>query len=104
MRLKEKVRLKGKAHRKYNKPKTPYQRLMDSKFVDEKTKQELQNIYVSLNPAELKRNIDAKIKRLYQVYQAKNKSQKVGIHKKLQPTTVTFLTKSKTNLGNIIKY
>lgn len=103
MRLKEKVRVKGKVYRRYDKAKTPYQRLIESESVDKQTKQELKAIYATLNPAELKRNIDQKLKKLYQAYQEKNNSQKVGVHKKLQPTMVTFLTKSKTNFGNIVK-
>ncbi len=103
MKLKEKVRVKGRLHRKYDRPQTPYQRVMAAKSVAEKTKSELQKIYAQLNPAELKRWIDKKLKLLYQVYQQKHKAQKVEINKKLQPTTVTFLPKSKINFGNIVK-
>lgn len=103
MRLKEKIRIKGAIKRKYDKSKTPYQRLMASDQIDEKTKEKLKALYVSLNPAALKRNIDEKLKKLYQIYQEKNKSQKVEISKKLQPTTVTFLKESKANFGNIVK-
>ena len=103
MKLKEKTRIKGAVKRKYDKPQTPYQRLMASDQIGEKTKEKLKALYVGLNPAELKRNIDKKLKKLYQIYQEKNKSQKVEISKKLHPTTVTFLTKSKPNFGNIVK-
>jgi len=38
MKLKEKARVKGKVHRKYDVPKTPYQRLMKSNQIFEKAK------------------------------------------------------------------
>ena len=81
-----KERAAGKIHRKYDKPKTPFARIIESPEVLEEKKQELKNIYASLNPAELKRQIDKKLDMLYQAYQKKNKkndSQKVEIKKKI---------------------
>jgi hypothetical protein len=92
IKLKSKERIGGKIHRKYDKAKTPYQGIIESKEVSQKTKQELKKIYNSLNPAELKRSIDAKLNLLYEVCQKKNNSQKVEPKKKLKPNTVTFLT------------
>jgi len=84
-----KERIGGKIHRKYDIPKTPYQRAMESKDVPEKKKKELKKIYDSLNPAELKRAIDRKLDLLWKAYQKKNKSQKVEPKKKI---SVRFLT------------
>jgi len=82
MKLKRKVRIGGKIIRKYEEPKTPYHRLMESKAVSPKTKRRLQKIYNSLNPAELKRAIDKKRWQLYKIYQnKKNKSQRSLITK-----------------------
>ncbi len=78
----------GKIHRKYDRPKTPYQRVMESREVSADKKRSLQKIYLSLNPAELKRSIDKKLDRLYKVYQKKNKSLKVEPLKKLTPISV----------------
>jgi len=78
-----KERVKGKIHRKYDKPRTPYHRIMESKEVSKETKQRLRDIYGSLNPARLKRQIDYKLDLLYQAYQKKNKLLKVDINKKL---------------------
>jgi len=89
MKLKEKIRCKGKIHRKYDTPKTPYQRLIESKNIPETTKSELNKVYLSLNPAKLKRDIDAKLKELYQIYQEKNNSQRVDPFKKQKPRLVT---------------
>jgi len=72
MKLQYKIRDKGKVYRKYDTPKTPYQRLLESPSITEETKERLKAIYLSLNPAELKRRIDEKLNELYQVYQEKN--------------------------------
>lgn len=89
MKLVEKTRVGSKIKRKYDSPKTPYQRLIKSNQIDEQVKQELTDLYCSLNPAELKRRIDIKLKRLQRVYQFKNQTQKVEPLKKLTPRSVT---------------
>ncbi|MBU2037449.1 hypothetical protein KJ866_04625, partial [Patescibacteria group bacterium] len=52
--------------KKYDTAKTPYRRLLDCPQISEAKKRELQAIYLSLNPAELKRQIDQKIKKIRQ--------------------------------------
>lgn len=91
IKLISKERIGGQIKRKYDKPKTPYQRVMESREVREEKKQELKQIYESLNPAELKRIIDNKLSLLYKTYQDKNKSLKVEPMKKLKPISVSFL-------------
>lgn len=93
IKLISKERIGGKIHRRYDIPKTPYQRVIESKDVSEEKKQELKNIYQSLNPAELKRTIDRKLDLLYRVYQEKHKSQKVEPQKKIKPNSLTFSTR-----------
>ena len=88
MKLKSKERVGGKVKRKYEAPKTPYHRLMESEQIRDEVKDELKGIYLSLNPAELKRNIDAKLARLYKAYADKEKTQQANPHKKLTPRTV----------------
>lgn len=90
MKLKEKLRVKGKIHRKYDEAKTPYRRLIESNQIGKETKQELAEIYESLNPAELKRNIDKKIKNLYAVYSKKKDLSKVEIDRKLAVNLMSF--------------
>jgi len=80
-----KERVSGKIHRVYDKAKTPYQRLMELPEIPETRKQELKIIYQSLNPAELKRNIDKKLDKLYKFYEQKNNSQKVDNKKQISP-------------------
>lgn len=78
-----KERVGGKLHRKYDKARTPYQRIMESDEVSKDKKKELEKIYLSLNPAALKRQIDKKLNLLYQTYQEKINSQKVEEKKKI---------------------
>lgn len=82
MKLKEKIREKGKIHRKYDVPKTPYQGLMESGQVSEETKKQLRDLYQSLNPAQLKRKIDEKLHKLYKAYEEKNRGGEISPFKK----------------------
>ena len=84
-KLISKERIGGKIHRVYDKAKTPFQRLLESPEVSENRKQELKSIYLSLNPAHLKRQIDAKLDMLYKFYEQKNNSQKVDKNKQISP-------------------
>lgn len=83
IKLISKARVGGKIHRKYDLAKTPCQRVMESKDISENKKQELRKIYLSLNPAQLKRDIDRKLNMLYEAYQNKNKTLSVDINKKV---------------------
>ena len=89
MKLKEKIREGGRVHRKYDLAKTPYQRLMESDQISSEAKEQLKAIYLSLNPAQLKRAIEAKLDQLYKIYQAKRRSSTVEPFKKQTPRTVT---------------
>ena len=89
MKLQSKERIGGRVKRKYDVPRTPYQRLMESEQIPEEAKEELQRIYLSLNPAELKREIDAKLEELYKIYEEKRKTQQIDPYKKLVPRLVT---------------
>ena len=91
IKLISKERIGERVHRKYDDPRTPYHRVMESGEVEQGVKQELMKIYLSQNPAQLKRVIDDKLNRLYKVYQQKNKTQGVALGKKIKPNTVTFL-------------
>jgi hypothetical protein len=91
IKLVSKERRGGRVHRKYDDPKTPYQRLMESSGVEVGVKKELMKIYEALNPAKLKKEIDEKINKLYKIYQTKNKSNEIQEKKKLKPNLVTYL-------------
>ena len=72
MRLETKIRNKGRVYRKYQKAKTPYRWLMESKETPLGLKQKLNETYQSLNPAYLKRSIAVKLDLLAKAYQAKH--------------------------------
>lgn len=72
MRLETKIRDKGYIYRKYQKAKTPYHWLMDSEETPAHVKEKLEEVYKTLNPAELKRTIESKLTLLEKTYQAKH--------------------------------
>ena len=90
MKLVSKERVGGIIKRKYDRPQTPYQRVMEADDIANIAKNTLREIYLSLNPAKLKREIDAKLDKLYSTYQKKNNSPKVDMNKKIHPSSVRF--------------
>ena len=89
MKLISKQRIGGSVKRKYDIPKTPYQRLMESGQISEETRKQLEATYLNLNPAQLKRSIDTKLDKLYQAYEKKGRSEQAEPMKKVVPHTVT---------------
>ena len=67
MKLIEKTRIGSKVKKKYDTPKTPYQRVLESPFVSEEVKEELKRLYETLNPAKLKRELVRIQNRLFQM-------------------------------------
>jgi hypothetical protein len=66
MKLKQKTKntQTGKTKKKYDEAKTPYQRLLLHKGVSQETKNMLKQVYSSLNPIKLRRQIKVKIDHL----------------------------------------
>jgi len=58
MKLKSKERHGARVTKKYHQARTPYQRMLESSFIDEQTKQQLRQRYQLLNPAQLKRQLE----------------------------------------------
>jgi hypothetical protein len=58
MKLKEKVREGGKVRRVYEKPRTPYQRLLELGKLKPKERRAVEERYRRLNPVELRRRIE----------------------------------------------
>ena len=65
LKLKEKSREGSRYTRRYTPPETPYQRVMDSGLVPETIKRRLEDQHGDLNPFDLKRRIEAKLKRIF---------------------------------------
>lgn len=100
MTLSRKVRISGRPKRTYGLAKTPYHRLLESGQLSAAKARELKEIYLSLNPAELKRQIDRKLARLYDLYRKKKKQPiSVDPYKKQQPSMLTFLMSERPQLG-----
>lgn len=65
MKIKSKEKINNSVYKKrYDIAQTPYQRILNSAKISKATKEELTQIYLSLNPVQLKRNIDAKIAKI----------------------------------------
>jgi hypothetical protein len=99
MKLVSKERIGGRVKRKYDIPQSPYQRLMESDQVSEESKRGLEAIYLSMNPAQLKRSIDAKLDNLYHTYEEKGRVQQVDPCKRLVPRTVTSFMMQQPQVG-----
>lgn len=65
LKLIEKIKIGSKYKRKYDIPKTPYLRVIESDFVSTERKKELHKIFITLNPFELKDAIDRKLKNIF---------------------------------------
>ena len=72
MKLVEKVRVEGKIHRKYDQPKTPYQRLIESGQISATARKALMTQYESLNVAALRRRVEELRNRLFDHLSANN--------------------------------
>jgi len=62
-----KERLGNKTRKRYDPAKTPYQRVLDRTDISLEAKARLMNLYVQLNPAELRRRIDQKTAKLWNI-------------------------------------
>jgi hypothetical protein len=61
-KLKSKKRYGSKIKKIHDKPKTPFERLCDTIYIDEEKKLELTRLRNKLNPFELQRRIKEKLK------------------------------------------
>ena len=78
MKLIKKERIDSKVKKKYDYPKTPYQRLIESKYILKDFKQRLTEQFDKLNPAELQRkllSLQTKLRRVNSQQYEKPKSQ-----------------------------
>jgi len=90
MKLFSKVRIGGRVKRKYDMPQTPYQRLLESGQLSEESQAKLRSVYHSLNPAQLKRVIEARLETLWRTYEQKTRGGQLVPQHKLTPSSVTL--------------
>jgi hypothetical protein len=62
-----KERIGNRTIRRYDTAKTPYQRVLERKDISAEAKARLMNLYLQLNPAELRRRIDQKTAKLWKL-------------------------------------
>jgi len=65
LKLLEKEKINSKYRRKYEQPKTPYQRIIESSSIDIAIKERLEQIHEQLNPFLLKKTIEKKLQQIF---------------------------------------
>ena len=65
LKLKLKERVGARYHKQYHAPETPYQRVMSCENVMDNTKLKLRTLHETLNPFDLKQQIDAKLRYIF---------------------------------------
>jgi hypothetical protein len=65
MKLVEKKKINSRYYKRYDTPKTPYQRLIESESIATDVKKQLEKKHVMLNPFALKRAIEDKLKHIF---------------------------------------
>jgi len=71
IKLRRKTRINGRIHRVYDPARTPYQRILASPQISEQSKQRLRDLYETLNPAELRRQLNQALQRLSEASHSK---------------------------------
>lgn len=102
IKLENKEKVGGHIKRKYGRAKTPYRRLIESDQISEGEKEKLTAIYQSLNPAELKRNIDKKLKNLYEIYKNKKGQENIKATNQLNPSLLSFSLMAKKEVFGVM--
>jgi hypothetical protein len=65
LKLREKSREGSRYKKRYHSPETPYQRVMASNVISPSFRQKIENLHATLNPFDLKRRIEAKLKAIF---------------------------------------
>lgn len=71
IKLRRKTRINGRIHRVYDPARTPYQRILASPQISEQSKQRLRDLYETLNPAELRRQLNQALQQLSEASHSK---------------------------------
>ena len=65
VKLLEKKRVASKIVKRYDKPITPYRRVLESPDISEEAKRKLKEQYKTLNPFELRKALEVKLKKIF---------------------------------------
>jgi hypothetical protein len=74
----EKIRIGSKVKKKYDKAKTPYQRVIECEKIEIETKERLKKIYEGLNIIEIKKRINELEEKLFDIVSKKRMKEKRG--------------------------
>lgn len=77
-KLKEKIRIGARIKKVYDKPVTPYQRLIESTSISEEQKNKLSEQKKSLNPFELKKGLEKKLSNFFKIVNEYNKEKELS--------------------------
>lgn len=67
VKLIEKQRIASKTIKRYDKPKTPYQRIMESQDITAEVKKKLTDLFETLNPFLLRKAMEKRLKEIFQL-------------------------------------
>ncbi|MCA1601718.1 MAG: transposase family protein [Acidobacteria bacterium] len=95
MKLQSKERHGARVKKTYDQARTPYQRLLDSSFLKDETKQQLRERYRLLNPAQLKRQIERLQRKLLATAVSTALSRKRQRAKRRAPKPAVEMTRSR---------
>ena len=73
MKIIEKKRIGSNVKKKYDKPKSPYQRLIESEYVSNAIKIRLEKNFKAYNPFDLKRRLDKRINEFFKLVDISNR-------------------------------
>lgn len=79
IKLVDKVRIKSSIKKKYDKAQTPYQRLMTSSCLTIEQKKALQDKFITLDPFDLQKTIQKKLKLLFKLVHVQDTKQRKAI-------------------------
>jgi len=84
MKLIEKTRIGSRVKKKYDRARTPLQRVLESNFVPKQAKEALRQEYAKLNPVKLKREIIRLQERLDDLVRSKSRPKQEERHVNLE--------------------
>lgn len=76
MKCIEKIKVKSKYKKKYDEPKTPYERVLACDKIPKEVKEKLKAVHKELNPFELKERIEKKLRRIFKLIHVKRPTRK----------------------------
>jgi hypothetical protein len=79
VKLMEKKLVDGKAMKRYDQPKTPYQRVLESPYVSASMKRSLKEQVETLNPFKLRKAMEHKLNTIFKVLRSQKPMVKIPI-------------------------